>query len=196
MKTSQVVLTAPVRLARAERRLREELLTLIQPKSSDDEADFYRQFAALKLDGSMGSGALRTDIVNRLQELVVRYEDNLGFLLFDRLCRIAREGAGTGRTWTRQSLLSQLHGQVRLKVTPRYEADINLLHAFSLAGLADVSDEIEGFRVERPAVEKKVSDRLNECRLVNISGLPGMWQVRDAKANWRLSTLRKARYFF
>ncbi len=159
--------------AGAERSLREELLTLIQPKSSDDEVDFYHQFAALKLDGLMGSGALRTEIMNRLQELVVRYEDNLGFLLFDRLCRIAREGAGTGRTWTRQSLLSQLHGQVRLKVIPRYKADINLLHDFSLAGLADVSDEIEGFRVERPAVEKKVSDRLNECRLVNISGLPG-----------------------
>ena len=159
--------------AAAERRLREELLPLIKPESSDDEADFYRQFVALKLDGLVAGGARRAEVINRLQELVVRNEDDLGCLLFDRLCRIAREGAGTGRTWTRQSLLSQLHGQVRLKVIPRYEADINLLHAFSLAGMADVSDEIEGFRVGRPSVEIKVSDRLNDCRLVNISGLPG-----------------------
>ena len=139
----------------------------------DDETNFYRQFSALKLDSLMNGGALRIEVINRLQELVICDEDDLGLLLFDRLCRIAREGAETARIWTRQTLLSQLRGNIRLKVIPNYRTDVDRLQSFSLAGMADVSEEIEGFRVERPAAERGVRDRLAECRLVNISGLPG-----------------------
>lgn len=157
----------------AERRLRDGLATLIEAESQEDEAAFYRQFVALKLDGLMDGGALRAEIVNRLQELVVSDEDGQALLLFDRLCRIAREGAGTAHTWTRQTLLSQLRGNVRLKVIPNYQADIDRLQSFSLAGIEDISEEIAGYRVERPTLEKKIRDRLDEHRLVNISGLPG-----------------------
>ena len=156
-----------------ERRLRDALSTLIEAESPEDEAAFYRQFAALKLDSLMDGGALRTEIVNRLQELVVSDEDDQGLLLFDRLCRIAREGAGTARIWTRQKLLSQLRGTVRLKVIPNYQADVDRLQIFSSAGMTDVSEKIAGYRVERPTLEKKIRDRLDEHRLVNISGLPG-----------------------
>ena len=156
-----------------ERRLRDDLSTLIEAESLEDEAAFYRQFAALKLDGLMDGGLLRAEIVNRLQELVVSDGNGQALLLFDRLCRIAREGAGTARTWTRNTLLSQLWGNVRLKVTPHYQADVDLLQSFSLAGMADVLEEIAGYRVERPALERSIRDRIAECRLVNISGLPG-----------------------
>ncbi len=159
--------------ATVERRLRDELLALIEAESLEDEAAFYRQFAALKLDGLMDGGALRAEIVNRLQELVVSDGNGQALLLFDRLCRIVREGAGTARTWTRNTLLSQLRGNVRLKVIPNYRADVGLLQSFSLDGMADVSEEIAGYRVERPTLEKNIRDRLVECRLVNISGLPG-----------------------
>ena len=159
--------------AAVARRLRDDLSTLIEAESLEDEAAFYRQFAALKLDGLMDGGLLRAEIVNRLQELVVSDGNGQALLLFDRLCRIAREGAGTARTWTRNTLLSQLRGNVRLKVTPYYQADVDLLQSFSLAGMADVLEEIAGYRVERPALERSIRDRLAECRLVNISGLPG-----------------------
>ena len=157
----------------AERRLRDDLSALIEAESPENEAAFYRRFAALKLDGLMDGGARRAEIVNRLQELVISDEDGQDLLLFDRLCHIAREGAGTARTWTRQTLLSQLRGTVRLRVTPNYRVDIEKLQTFSLAGMADVSEEIAGYRVERPTLEEKIKDCLAECRLVNISGLPG-----------------------
>ena len=159
--------------AAAERHLRAELLPLIAPKSPNDEADFYRQLSALKLDELMDGGIRRTEIVNRLQELVVSCEETQGILLFDCLCRIAREGAGTARIWTRPTLLGQLKGKVRLSVTPSYRADVDFLQSFSMEAMADVSEEIEGFRVERPVAERRVRDRLAECRLVSISGLPG-----------------------
>ena len=159
--------------AAVARRLRDGLSTLIEAESPGDEAKFYRQFVALKLDGLMDGGLRRAEIVNRLQELVVSDGNGQALLLFDRLCRIAREGAGTARIWTRNALLSQLWGNVRLKVTPHYQADVNLLQSFSLAGMADVSEEIAGYRVERPALERSIRDRIAEYRLVNISGLPG-----------------------
>ena len=159
--------------AAAERRLRDDLVSLIETKSLDDEANFYRQFSALKLEGLMAGGAFRAEVVNRLQELIARDEDGQDILLFDRLCRFARDGAGTACVWTRDTLLSQLCGNVRLRVTPNYRTDVDLLQSFSSAGMADVSEEIEGFRVELITLEKTVRDRLAECRPVNISGQPG-----------------------
>jgi hypothetical protein len=155
-----------------ERELRDELGQLIGVRSANDERAFYAQFAALNLDLAEG-GFLRTEVINRLQELVAAVDDGLDVLLFDRLCRLSRDGAGTARKWTRQTLLTQLRGGVRLKVTPNYRRDVELLQLFSNAGLAEVSEEIVGFRVERPALEKTIRERLATNRLVNVSGLPG-----------------------
>ena len=159
--------------AEAERSLRNELAPLIAAQSPDDERRFYAQFVALNLNGLTEGGIMRAEVINRLQELVAANEDGLDLLLFDRLCRIAREAAGTARKWTRQTLLTELRGAVRLKVAPNYRRDVDLLQSFSIAGLADVSDEIAGFRVDRPSLEKSIRDRLAEYRLVNLSGLPG-----------------------
>ncbi|HEX7185838.1 MAG TPA: AAA family ATPase [Thermoanaerobaculia bacterium] len=156
-----------------ERALRDKLAPLIGVQSPDDERRFYSQFVALNLNGLTEGGILRAELINRLQELVAVNEDGLDLLLFDRLCRIARDAAGTARKWTRQTLLAEFRGAVRLKVAPNYRRDIDILQSFCLAGLADVSDEIAGFRVERPLLEKNIRNRLAEYRLVNLSGLPG-----------------------
>ena len=159
--------------ATAERLLRKELALLIDVESPDDERDFYAQFVALKFDALVDRGIMQTEIINRLQELIAVNADGQDLLLFDRLCRIARDGASTGRKWTRQELLTELRGAVRLKVMPNYRHDIDRLRVFSADGLADVSEEIAGIRVKRPVLEQDIRDRLKECRLVNLSGLPG-----------------------
>ena len=159
--------------AAAERSLRKALAPLIDAQSTNDEREFYSQFVALKLDELVDPGIMQTEIINRLQELIAVNADGQDLLLFDRLCRIARDGAATSRKWTRRELLTQLHGTVRLKVIPDYRQDIDLLRVFSANGLADVSEEIAGIRVKRPGLEKSIRDRLKECRLVNLSGLPG-----------------------
>jgi len=157
----------------AEREMRDELAPLIGAKSLDDERCFYAQLVALHMDGLDDRGIRRTEVINRLQELVAGNEDGQDLLLFDRLCRIAREGAGSARKWTRQTLLAQLRGAVRLRVAPSYESDIKLLHEHSVASLGDVSEEVAGFRVSRPALEGKIREALDKYRLTNLSGLPG-----------------------
>jgi hypothetical protein len=160
--------------ASAERKMRNELLPSINVTPSQDERDFYARFVALRLDGLTEGGPLRVEVVNRLQELVAGdEEDGQDVLLFDRLCRIARDGAGTARKWTRGSLLAQLRGTVRLRVAPSYRSDINLLTEFSRAGMEEISEEIVGFRVDRPDLEAKIRDKLAQSRLVNLTGLPG-----------------------
>ena len=159
--------------AAAERSLRNELAPLIDAQSPDDERRFYAQFVALKFVGLVDRGILRTDIINRLQELTAVNEDGQPLLFFDRLCQIARDGAASGRKWTRQMLLAQLRGALRLKVTPNYQQDIDLLQGFSTNGLADVSELIAGSRVERPILEQRIRDHLTQYRLVSLSGLPG-----------------------
>ena len=72
---------------------------------------------------------LRAEIVNRLQELVAANVDGQDVLLFDRLCRIVRDGAGHARKWTRATLLGQLRGVVRLRIAPSYVRDLEALHA-------------------------------------------------------------------
>jgi hypothetical protein len=159
--------------AAVERTLRDELAPIIGAQSPDEERRFYAQFVALNLDGLTEGGILRTEVINRLQELVAVNEDGLDLLLFDRLCRIARDAAGTARKWNRQTLLVELRGAVRLKVAPNYQRDVDTLQSFSNAGLADISEEIAGHRVDRPTLEKSIRNRIAEYRLVNLSGLPG-----------------------
>ena len=120
------------------------------------------------MDGLQGDGPLGVELANRLRELAAE-----GDALLDVLRTIAREGAGTARCWTRESLQRQLRDRVALKVAPSFAADIARLEAFSRAALADVSDEVAGVRVDRPGVESSVREEMARHRVVNLSGLPG-----------------------
>ncbi|WP_247284278.1 MULTISPECIES: AAA family ATPase [unclassified Bradyrhizobium] len=156
-----------------DKKLREGLLPLTGASNLDQEVSFYRSFAALHLAGLEEGGALRAEIVNRLQELVVINLDGQEIMIFDRLCRIAREGAANAAKWTRSSLLAQLRGSVRLKVAPNFSDDIYRLNASSLDALNDVSETVDDFHVAREDLQTKVSVALQNYRVVSIGGLPG-----------------------
>lgn len=159
--------------AATERRLRDDLLPLLNVTTADGERDFYAHFVALKLDGLGEGGALRTEVVNRLGDLVAGNEEGQKHLLFDRLCRIARNGAATAAKWTRSSLLAELRGTIRLTVAPAYRRDLERLTRFSQLAIADIGDDIAGCHIERLNVEQRVTESLAQARLVNLTGLPG-----------------------
>ena len=156
-----------------ERNLRSSLLPVIGATNADEEISFYQHFVALHLHGLEEGGVLRTEVVNRLQEIIAANEDGQDVLLFDRLCRIAREGSGKATKWTRASLLAQLRGAVRLKVIPYLGDDINRLNAYSLEALNVVSEKVDDFHVEREGLQQDVAKQLDQHRVVSIGGLPG-----------------------
>ena len=116
---------------------------------------------------------LRTEVVNRLQEIIAVNEDGQDILLFDRLCRIAREGSRKATKWTRASLLAQLRGAVRLEVIPYHGDEINRLSTYSLEALNVVSEKVDDFHVEREGLQQDVAEQLGQHRVVSIGGLPG-----------------------
>lgn len=156
-----------------DKKLRESLLTLISAANLEREVSFYRSFTALHLAGLEDGGALRAEIANRLQELVADMVDGQDILLFDRLCRIAREGAANAAKWTRSSLLAQLQGSVRLKVSPNFGDDISRLNSASYDALNDVSETVDNFHVARDDLQAKLAQMLQKHRVVSIAGLPG-----------------------
>ncbi|WP_321341593.1 AAA family ATPase [uncultured Cohaesibacter sp.] len=159
--------------ANDERVMRDDLKIIIKPATDEEEWQFYRHLVAIRFDGLGPQGVTRTDLINRLQELVASNEDGQGTLLFDRLCTIVRQGAGTARKWTREALLAQLQGVVPLKVAPNYADDIEILQEFSTTGIDAISDNIDGIRIERPQIELLIRERLASAKVLNVSGMPG-----------------------
>jgi hypothetical protein len=156
-----------------ERNLRGSLLPVIGAANADEEINFYQHFVALHLHGLEEGGVLRTEVVNRLQEIITANKDGQDVLLFDRLCRIAREESGKATKWTRASLLAQLRGTVKLKVIPYLSEDINRLNAYSFEALNVVSEKVDDFHVEREGLQQDVMKQLDQHRIVSIGGLPG-----------------------
>jgi hypothetical protein len=64
-----------------ERNLRNGLLAVIGAANADEEIGFYRHFVALHLHGLEEGGVLRTEVVNRLQEIIAVNEDRRDVLL-------------------------------------------------------------------------------------------------------------------
>ena len=151
------------------KKLRDKLRPIINPADIGAEANFYRHFVALNLTEDF----MKSELVNRLQELVILNEYGQGHLLFDRLYQIARKGAEKGKIWTRGTLLEELRGVVKLKAIPYFEADIKRFEQHSASALDDVSDKVGGFHVERDELQSKIEEQLNKHRVVSISGLPG-----------------------
>jgi hypothetical protein len=156
-----------------ERNLKSGLLSVIGAANADEEINFYQHFVALHLYGLEADGVMRTEVINRLQEIIAANEDGQDILLFDRLCRIAREGSGKATKWTRASLLAQLRGTVRLKVIPHLSNDIHRLNTYSSEALNVVSEKVDDFHVEREGLQQDVTKQLNQHRVVAIGGLPG-----------------------
>jgi len=159
--------------AKAERDLRKALKPVIGAVNADEEVIFYKQFVAVRFDGLEENGARRADVINRLQEQLASKEDGQGLLLFDRLCRIVREGSANGAKWTRDALVAKLRGAVRLKVAPHLADDIHRLNAYSLEALNVVSEKVDDFHVERTDLQEIVAKQLELHRVVSIGGLPG-----------------------
>ena len=157
-----------------EQNLRSGLLPVIgaaNPTKKSASISISSPFTCIGLEEG---GVLRTEVVNRLQEIIAANEDGQDVLLFDRLCRIAREGSGKATKWTRASLLAQLRGTVRLKVIPYLGDDINRLKAYSLEALNVVSEKVDDFHVE----EKDFS-KASQSSLINTESFSSV-VCRDA----------------
>lgn len=160
-------------VGKSDRSLRESLQALIEPKTLEEELNFYRHFVALRLDGLDQDQPRFSDTVNRLSELLAADGAATGAALFHALCRHARTGAGTGKIWTRSGLLKELKPEFRLRSAPSYAHDVGLISERTTYALNDVNTNIDGIHLDRQKLISAIRDCLAEHRFVNISGQPG-----------------------
>ena len=110
--------------SKADKVLRDQKLRIIRPTTSDQEADFYHHFVALRFDGFDEDAPRYADTVNRLSDLLAADSVHTGAALFSTLCHHARVGAGSAEVWTRPSLLNELKDSFQLRAAPSYAHDL------------------------------------------------------------------------
>lgn len=157
--------------SQADIALRSELQSLISA-DADEEADFYRHFVALRMDGFDLTGDRFADITNRLGQLTAAGMQD-GPALAEALCRRVRTGEGAAKIWTRSSLLAELRLVIPLKVAPSYAADVTALLELTKASVHEIRTDIGGFALDRGTFADKAQEVSANARLTNISGLPG-----------------------
>ena len=158
--------------AQAERTMRAGLRPLIAT-SDNSEVDFYRHFAAPDLAGLETDGALAAALANGLEQILSRDCGATGAGLFAALCREARLGAGTGKVWTRATLLKELGSRFRLRGIPAYADDLAVIQTLADTAISDISDEVGDIHIDRTGKLTEVLQQLQQKRFVNITGLPG-----------------------
>lgn len=149
--------------------LRDELQTLIQAATPDDEWDFYRHLVAYRFDNLAPGGDRYADLANRLGEIA----NSGGANFAEVLARHVRAGEGSARVWIRNSLIREMRGLVTLRIAPVYAPDVAIIAELAKDAVADIRDDIAGFSVDRPTFVAASEDAASQHVLTNISGLPG-----------------------
>ena len=154
------------------RNLRSELRELVA-EIDESEWDFYRHLLVPNLAGLEADGALRANVESNLEAILAEGQSGSGQGLFAALCHEARLGAGAGKIWTRGSLLHDLGHSYRFRGIPAFADDFDTIRRMTESALAEISDKIGGYHVERPTIVEKAFTLLKSHRLVNVRGLPG-----------------------
>jgi hypothetical protein len=93
--------------------------------------------------------------------------------LWDRLCRIAREGAGRKAALSRAALLSMLHGGFRFAGSANLRPDLDKLHVEASLALGEITTEIDGIHLKRPRPLAEIDSQVSNYRFTQIVGLAG-----------------------
>ena len=123
--------------------------------------------------GLVADGALMSLVESSLGSALAPDSSGSGAALFSFLCREARVGAGEGKIWTRPVLLQDVVPHYRLRGIPTFVADLDTVRRLASTAMAEISDEVGGYHVDRSATVDRAFALLEAHRLVNITGLPG-----------------------
>lgn len=134
---------------------------------------FLRHFVLLVFDFMQDGAAGPVTVTDQLRTMLIPDEAAKAPLLWDRLCHIARIGAGRSQVFLRRSVVVKVSTVARLSGAASLRADIARLQHVQQAWLADIDDDVRGTRLARPTAEATLSNALASHRFVQIQGLAG-----------------------
>ena len=160
------------------RRIKDDIASLIEKAScsacsGQDLKDFLAHFVLIEFD-FLHEG--QTDLpatLNALRACLATSEAAQASALWDRLCTLAREGAGRSAVFDRPGLVRSLSATLRLATAPSFRQDLERLKSLAQQWLADIEDDVGGTRLERPGLSAELEAKLVSSRWVQIRGLPG-----------------------
>lgn len=149
--------------------MRDDLKLLIAPTDSQAEWEFYRHFVALRLDGLGEDEDRAADVRNRLNEVAPFRDANLMAVLAHEV----RKGEGKAKVWTRNALIADLRGKVRLRVAPTFDHDVRALSDLARAYVREIRADIAGISLDRHALVEAAENAAASRLYSNINGQPG-----------------------
>jgi len=164
--------------SKAHGQIREDVATLLtetigRPCTADEVYRFLRHFVLLTFDfmqeGAAGPGA----VTDQLRLLIAPGDVAKAPLLWDRLCRLARIGAGRSEAYGRRTLIVNLSAVARLNGTASLSEDIARLGRLQHSWLLDIEDDVRGTRLDRPSAARELAEALGSHRFIQIQGLAG-----------------------
>lgn len=143
------------------------------PPSQDEVYRFLRHFVLLVFDQLHDAAGGPAEAIAVLVPTLAPTQADRAPLLWDRLCRLARAGAGRAGQFQRRDLVAAVTPAVRLAGAPALRADLELLNGVAKSAIDDIEDNVEGTRLERATLRKQLEEACARNRFVQVQGLAG-----------------------
>jgi hypothetical protein len=165
-------------VSEAVREVRDDVVALIEqtteaPCSVDAIHEFLSHFVLIEYDFMHEGGTSAPSVLNSLQACLAPGHTGQAPALWTKLCRLAREGAGRSAAFDRPHLVRELATDVPLASPPSLRGQVENVANLTRQWLTDIEDSIGGTRLERPALEAMLKEKLASYRVVQVRGLPG-----------------------
>lgn len=162
----------------AVRRVKDTIALLIAKAagsacSGQDLKDFLGHFVLIEFDFLHEGQADLPSVLNGLRACLATSEAAQASAVWDRLCVLAREGAGRSAVFDRPGLVHALSATFELAAGTSFRVDLERLKCLAQRWLADIEDDVGGTRLERPGLSAELEAKLASSRWVQIRGLPG-----------------------
>lgn len=163
---------------KTQARVKADIAVLIEeeigtPCPPADLHRFLAHFLLLRFDYPNEGAADPPAAINLLRGALAPEQADKAPLIWDRLCRLARQGAGKSEQFGRPALVRVVSPVARLLGAPSYRGDLDRLQAIARSSLRDIDDDVTGTRLNRAALQQTIRDSLASHRFVQIHGLPG-----------------------
>jgi hypothetical protein len=144
-----------------------------RPATVEDMHDLLRHFVLIRFDTLHEGSAEDPTTVALAEQALAPGHAGQAVALASRLRTMARDGAGTARSWGRGSLRLDVAPWFRLATDRWLAADLETLMAEVKPAAASIVDRIGEATLDRASVRAKVATALANHQLVTLRGLPG-----------------------
>jgi len=134
---------------------------------------FLRHFVLIEFDYLHESATDPSVAISALASVIHPAQAELAPLVWDRLCALAREGAGRSAEFFRTTLVRLLSPVVTLRGSRLLRADIDRLTIAARAWSRDIVEDVGQTHLDRPQLREDLATKLAMRRFVQIRGLPG-----------------------